>query len=216
MASSNDAFFGKLSGKIGNIVVYQMYGKTVIRSLPTGRSKKASPKLEASRTDFKTVVSLLPALKHLLAFGFGSLAVNRSAYQAALSVNLKSYQQAMDKSIVDWLILSKGEREPAIDPQAVLGEAGTILLSWSASPVKSDNSTDKLVVFLLSGQALSRSAFEITDAQRHQGHASVRIPATCLENTIEVFVSFISSSYLGKQLPAGISSSCHAGTLTIK
>ncbi|MDA3943206.1 MAG: hypothetical protein PF694_06660 [Bacteroidetes bacterium] len=49
MAGSRDAFMGRLSGRIGNLVVYQMVGKTVVRVRPAYQGKKDTGKLKPVR-----------------------------------------------------------------------------------------------------------------------------------------------------------------------
>lgn len=76
------------SGRVGNVVTYQMYGKSYMRSLPGQYRDKKSLKQLAQRQKMQLVNDFLGPLKNVLRITFKSQAVGRSAYSAAKSYNL--------------------------------------------------------------------------------------------------------------------------------
>ena len=215
MAGSSDAFMGRLSGRIGNLVVYQMYGKTVVRIRPNNRSKKATGLLKASQDDFKEVVAVLSRCKHLLRLGFAAEAVNRSAWNAALSANLKNYREAENKALGNWLQLSKGKGDMADDWQVSQDQEGRLCLSWKQLPRENSWPNDKLIVFILAENPEAQALIEITSAQRRHEQAVLDIELSKMGKTAEIFTAFIAADYNGNLKPEGISNSMWAGQLNL-
>lgn len=213
MANSSDAFMGRLSGRIGNLVVYQMYGKTVVRIRPAERSKKATGKLKASQDDFKEVVAVLSKCRNLLRMGFAAQAVNRSAWNAALSTNLKNYRKAENKDLANWLQLSQGVRDEASDWLLAQTQDGQFHLSWKQLPLQTARLNDKLVVFIVPEKAGLPAIMEITTGRRMHEQAVVEIDSF-MKGNAEVFTAFIDADYNGNLKAEGISNSMWVGRLS--
>lgn len=215
MAGSSDAFMGRLSGRIGNLVVYQMYGKTVVRIRPGYRSKKATGLLKASQDDFKEVVAVLSRCKHLLRLGFAAEAVNRSAWNAALSANLKNYREAENKTVGNWLQLSKGKRDLADNWLVSQDQDGRLIITWKQLPLLNSRLNDKLVVFIQPEDPFKQASIEITSAQRRHEQAVLDIDLSKMGQTFDIFTAFIAPDYNGNLKPEGISNSMWAGQLNL-
>lgn len=214
MAGSDDALMGRLSGRIGNLVFYQLYGKTVVRMRPGYRSKNTSEGLKASQNDFKTVVAALSPLKNLLRFGFAAEAVNRSAWNAAVSVNLSRYRQTEDKAVANWLLLCAGSLPQAAEWQAVRDENGRLQLSWRNGSESQGHGADKLIVLLVpeAGQG-SRPVMEMTTATRFGEQAVLDVEPYGFTTPVAVFTAFIAADYNGDHRPDGLSESVWAGRI---
>lgn len=78
------------TGKIGNVVVYEMYGKTYIRSKPDRIKDRKSPAQLAQRRKMVLMIDFLRPFIKLIRVTYAHEAVGRSAYQAAQSYNLKN------------------------------------------------------------------------------------------------------------------------------
>jgi hypothetical protein len=216
MADSSDPFMGRLSGRIGNLVVYQMYGKTVVRARPGFRTRKTTPKLKASQNDFKDVVKVLSQLKHLLRFGFDAQAINRSAWNAAASANLNRYRQSENKNIREWLQLSAGSLAQAIDWQVMKNENGNIQLNWENDTQSNGYGDDKLIIFCVADLSrYSRSFMEITTANRMDKQASLALQKPYESIAFDIFTAFISADYNSTRKPYGISDSAWAGRIEV-
>ncbi|TRX72012.1 DUF6266 family protein [Carboxylicivirga sp. M1479] len=76
------------SGRIGNVVNYQMYGNSYARSLPGSYRDKKSEKQLAQRQKMELVNGFLGPYKDVVRITFQKEAVGRSAYMAAKSYNM--------------------------------------------------------------------------------------------------------------------------------
>ena len=76
------------SGRVGNIITYQMYGKSYMRSCPEKYNDRKSDKQLAQRQKMQLINGFISPFKDLFRLTFAHKAVGRSAYQAAKSYNL--------------------------------------------------------------------------------------------------------------------------------
>jgi len=91
MAISKNGINGSLSGKVGNVVFCKKYGINYARSLPRKNRKKiVSESLASNRSRFKFMQQHVTKLLPVARIGFDYSSVNRSAYNSAMSYNLKS------------------------------------------------------------------------------------------------------------------------------
>lgn len=66
MATLKNGIIGGFSGRLGNVVVYEMFGKTVVRSLPQKNQKKATGKRKQYQDDFRYVMKWMQYLKPMI------------------------------------------------------------------------------------------------------------------------------------------------------
>lgn len=89
MAQVKDGINGPVKGRVGNVVFYTMYGKTIARSLPQiNRRKKPTLKQQAQRQKMKLVQELLQPLRHFIKITFAPAAQDNAPYHVAKSYNL--------------------------------------------------------------------------------------------------------------------------------
>lgn len=127
MAKSPMNLIRLLSGKMGNLVVYERDGKTVVRSKPVKTKKKPSTKQIYTRKAFKMANAFLTPIRSEIEFGFSAASNDKSkCFGDALSVVLKQ------------AILSVNG-EPILHPELVkisngnvLGPAGAVA-QWESS-----------------------------------------------------------------------------------
>jgi hypothetical protein len=91
MATLKHPLLSQLSGKLGNLVIYQTNGKTVIREKPKWKTAyKATPHQKMHQEKFKEVYRVLMPLKILLNFGFSEfIAGNKKGIHQAMSHAIK-------------------------------------------------------------------------------------------------------------------------------
>jgi len=115
MAIIEKSIFGKISGKLGNMLVYERKGKTVIKSFPAKSSRPPSAKQLYHREAFKVGQKFLTPLRAELEFGFAkSNPVQSQGISRALSVLLKT------------AILNEGDK-PVLYPEKVKISEGDLL-----------------------------------------------------------------------------------------
>lgn len=90
MAISPDNFMGKVSGKLGKLIIYRRNGKTCFRSKPEKISIPPSPKQIYQRKAFSQISSFLAPIRQELEFGFSGIpGENSKRFGKALSLAVK-------------------------------------------------------------------------------------------------------------------------------
>lgn len=137
------------TGSIGNVVVYEMYGKTYVRSKPEKvKNRKRSPAQKRQQQKMNVVVDFQRPFTKLFRVTFAHEAVGRSAYQAAQSFNLKN---AVTGNYPDQTIdpakafLSAGSIQLPEEMQVTPKEGG-LLFEWKNGHFTNVSPFDTLVV----------------------------------------------------------------------
>lgn len=92
MAILKNGINGSFSGKVGNVVGYELHGQMVIRSLPKGSIKKPTHGMIQNRNRFKVVSQFLAPIKGIVQFGYKNLSPPGSkvgSFQMAQGYHLK-------------------------------------------------------------------------------------------------------------------------------
>ncbi len=90
MGRARNGANGSVSGKVGSVVYYSMYGKDYVRSLPDVRKDKPSPAKLRQRQRLSLVTAFLQPFKDLVRITFAHNTVGRSPYHTAQSLNMKN------------------------------------------------------------------------------------------------------------------------------
>ncbi|MEE4177571.1 MAG: DUF6266 family protein [Bacteroides sp.] len=190
MAFTQEGLLGKFSGKLGNLVIYQMNGKIVMRAKPGKRTKPAGGRQKETQTNFARVMGILQPLKSFVKMGFNDLAGGTYVFHKAISENLKRYYDAPDPNDLRWLLLSKGERAGALDLVLEMGE-GQATVRWGAHEAGKPFDEDDRVMLL----AINTTSLEFTEnpsaGKRSQGQASIALPPVKPGEQVLVFISFM-------------------------
>jgi len=190
MAFSQEGLLGDFSGRIGNLVVYKLKGKTVIRSMPAVTRGPARGRLKQTQDGFSRVMTVLRGLKAFVKVGFHDFAGGDYVFQKALSENLKRYHAAGSPEGLDWLLLSAGERAGAQQLSlAVSGSKATI--SWGEPEADKPWGPDDTVMVLALNTSSLQSTHKVNAARRSQGKATLSLPPATDDERIRVFVGFI-------------------------
>ncbi|WP_369075003.1 DUF6266 family protein [Algoriphagus oliviformis] len=90
MAISNDNLIGKVSGKLGKIIIYRRNGKVCLRSKPEKISVPPSDRQIYQRKAFALVSTFLAPIRNELEFGFsGIVGENSKRVGRAISIAVK-------------------------------------------------------------------------------------------------------------------------------
>ncbi len=148
MGKATNGANGSVSGKVGSVVYYKMYGKDYVRSLPDVRKDKPTPAKLRQRQRLSLVTAFLKPFKDLVKITFAHNTVGRSPYHTAQSFNMKNAikgdeypDQEIDFSKV---VLSAGSLELPKEFTAKLTDKG-LLLEWNDYV---NGTSDTLVVIL--------------------------------------------------------------------
>lgn len=147
MAILKNGPLGNLSGKVGNVVIYTMNGKMVMRSLPAKKRAKACGKQKASQELFTQVMKPIRLAKDFVKVGFAGHK-GHSPYHAALSMNIKRMVDAGGFNYGQ-LLFSNGKLAGPLNPVLNLSE-NLLQISWEGSePDKQANPGDQAMILLL-------------------------------------------------------------------
>lgn len=164
----NKNLLGSASGRIGNVITYEMYGKCYMRSLPGQYHDRKSVRQLAQRQRMQLVNALLCPYKEVLRITFQHQANGRSAFQAANSYNLlHAIEGAYPKQYVNYskALVSMG-KVPLPSYAEIRQEPGGILITWhnelQASP------SDTLMV-IANRRGEFNTAYKHTAVARKEG-----------------------------------------------
>ena len=173
MAQIKEGLTGSGKRMIGNLIMYEMFGKTYLRSRPSSYKDRKSPKQLIQRQKMMLTHNLVRHLSPLLRITMKDISIGRSPYHTALSLNMK---EAIDGNYPDQhinphkVILSKGDLTAPTSAKAKRTDEG-ILLEWSTDNHSEgyNSSSDKLIWCIKDLENTNFSDFEITAVNRGDG-----------------------------------------------
>lgn len=189
MAYTKEGFLGNFSGKLSNTVAYELYGKTVIRSRPSGKRRPAQGALKQAQSDFSRVMKIMQAARSVVRVGFREVAEGRSAFNAAMSVNLLNYRNATNPEDLRWLVVSQGDRAGAQDvAMKIVGNKVTI--TWGeAEAGKPYDRNDQVMLMAINNTTLVETDI-VQAARRSDQTAELPLPPVKAGENILVFIAF--------------------------
>ncbi len=137
MAFLNHPFLGRISGKLGNLVLYQLNGHTIVRERPQRKKDYQPTALQALyQQKFKKANDILRPLSKQLDIGYGELTTaTRKGFHLALSQTLKSAMIQTDegpKVNIEAILISTGFIAPVQSLQAERLEGQKLRLHWTS------------------------------------------------------------------------------------
>lgn len=202
MATSANGLPGSYQGKIARVVMYELLGQMVVRSLPSTKPARASGAKKQSQEDFRRVQSVLKASLPFIRRGWHDMARGRIAFHEAMSANLIGYRSSEQKDSLEWFMPSMGTRATAADIRWRPEQNGA-LVQWGNAPQGAIHEPSDLVMIL----AINRTTLECTFSQetrRRSLQAQISLPTIKENQQTDVFVAFIDSNSLKKD-PANVS-----------
>jgi len=139
MAISKNGINGTLKGRVGNAVFCNWKGITYVRSLPQPKRKRnRSESTLANQSKFKFIQQHVLNVLALARIGFSYISKNRTAYNSAMSYNLKSAVLSLPERLaVNWetFAFSRDMLNPIYDVRVLpnMG-SGSILVKWKVDP----------------------------------------------------------------------------------
>jgi len=207
MAFSQEGLLGEFRGRLGNLVIYKMNGKIVMRTRPSTQRGPARGRQKETQDSFARVMTILQPLKSWLKMGFNDLAGGKYVFHKALSENLKRFNAAEEPDKLRWLVLSMGGRAGAQNLALQMID-GLALVTWG-DPEPRKPFGDKDRVWLLALNTSTRERIENKRAgQRSDGEAKVKLPQVNEGEELLVFISFFDlEGAIAKNDPVNISNS---------
>jgi len=217
MARSNASIFGDFSGRIGNLVVYKLNGKTVIRIRPNTTKRKPSELQKQNRDDFAHVMGYIRGLRQIVDSGYYDISEGHYAFHTALSANLKAYKADERPVGAQWLKLSEGTRAGAEDLQLEALENNRYRITWGkAIGGYRESRNDRVIVVALNNSDSRHLYSESQTALRGQGATTVDVQVVSPGDEIYFFIFFQDvDGSLRKKNPENVSCSQFIGTAII-
>jgi hypothetical protein len=139
-----------VSGKIGNVVFYQMNGKSYVRSAPTRKRESWTEEQQLYRQRISKVGGLWRSLKSDQFSKIWNLAAEMmNGYAWFVKANMPAL--AMDGTLIDARLLKVSDGKLPVpqnlQAERMAGDANTIVVSWQNDPhVRATRLKDELMV----------------------------------------------------------------------
>ena len=197
MATLKNALLSGITGQIGNMVIYKVNGKTIIRRKPERKQPYKASKLQRfNQRAFKEVQQFLLPLKDLLDLGFGEYTVGmKKGIHLAMSLAMKHAITGEDDKVIlskTEVKVSNGDLPLPPDIRVVRESEDLLRIDWdSAGSMGKARVTDQTWVVLY--HLGEKRVLEIKGGS-HREADSQMIPVTGIfkDSGILVFLSFYS------------------------
>jgi hypothetical protein len=208
MAHSKTGLLGAFSGKVSELVLYELYGKMIVRRKPTVKMPKATGAKKQSQEAFKETMRLMQAAGSFIRLGFSDVAAGRSAFHTAMSVNLQRRREAADPADHRWLQLSQGGRAGCTGLQLQQQDEKTVTLTWTGQAEGLPGQPYDKVLLMALNTTTFQDSWHMDKAIRSDGQATIPIPPVAPGQQLLVFIAFASIEGMAqKKDPRNISDS---------
>lgn len=211
---------GPFTGKVGNLVGCRWKDTYYVRRRP---EKVRHPNTEAQLTQrmrFIKVQNFLSPLKEFLRIGFGSYTADKSAYNAAMSYNIKNALSGNYPNIVvnpTKALISRGSLPGPLETTVRVVSKHSVKFFWNSVekaplPAKPNDKALLVVRSLTSKEA----DYKLDAARRSEGSATLTLPDDFLGKEVACYLIFVrQEALLGNYSEEAISNSIFCGTLHI-
>ncbi|HEY0669621.1 MAG TPA: DUF6266 family protein [Sphingobacteriaceae bacterium] len=202
MGRYGKGILGSFVGKVGTVIGSSWRGISYMRSLPvfkTGRTP--TDKQLEQQMRFGLMTRFLAPAKPLLEVGFKNYAQQQTAYNGALSYNIKNAITGVYPALeVDYpmIMISRGDLPGAEVPSADSTVAATVTFNWTDNTGRGKaKDTDQLMI-LAHCPALQESVAGIELAARSAATADVVLPGHFSGQVVHLWIAWQSAN--GKEL----------------
>lgn len=219
MAQIKKGILTGASGRIGNLVVCERYGKSYIRTLPSHMNHPNSDKQLAQRMRFAVVQQFLKPVLKFIKITFVAYADGRSGYSSAMSYNLNHALKGTYPNItLDYALarVSYGKLPTAQQASIHQTAPNTLTITWQGQTQgKGAKDTDFAAVLLFSPDS-KFSWWTFHAGSRSAGQAVVVLPETHGNKPLLGYLCFMNSDYnAGKTDLKNISESVWCGEVEV-
>ena len=183
-----------LSGSIGNKVWVNRNGINYSRSKPVSVANPKSLAQLEHRARFTAMIKFLQPLKNFLRVGFESRTGNMSAFNAAMSCNLKmAVAGTYPEYRIDYskVMVSRGKLPGALHPSVRLTPAGEIEFAWenNSKAIDVGRSDDKAMLVVYNPE--KQEAVTIVGGNiRITGSQVIALPSHFAGDEVQCYIGF--------------------------
>lgn len=212
MARSKEGFFGRLSGKIGPVVMATWKGIPYIRSRPT-RNTSNSPPQQRQRAMFGLAMDFIKKIRPVINAGFKWNTKEMTEMNSATSYIMKRAIKVTGKQPGDLeldypsLLISRGELSPPQQADAQIAQDGALHVSWHYDAKQMRGRGDDRGLVLAWCHDLQEGEWAVEDGPLRRDQAfTLELSDTLAGRAVEVYLGFASpdgtdasdSVYLGR------------------
>lgn len=219
MGKIKQGLLGPVSGKVGNVIGSSWRGIHYLRIVPANvNDPQTVPQLN-QRSKFMVVLRFIQPLLTFLRVGFRSFGIRMSAYNAAMSYNLRNAVEGIFPDFhIDYTkaLVSRGNLRDVEGAVASSIDPGSVVVNWSDNSGLGNASADDEAIIVVFNQDLMDMQYTLQAAQRSDTTAEIILPDTYSGSTVHVYLVFsVHSEYASNGSRDTISDSCYAGSVLV-
>ena len=219
MSKTTKGMYGNSHGKLGNLIISSWKGIEYVRVKPDRVRNPKTPGQLAQRRKFMLINSIISPLAPFIRIGFSGYAERMSAYNAALSYNLKNaIMGSPTDPVLDFekLIFSRGIYPGVAHAGCIQTGPYSFKLYWSPAPMPAGARYNDRITVILYNETQGKPFYFPDLATRAEGLAMTDLPQADKGDIIHCYLSVINNAKaLSGFAKKGISESCYAGKLTV-
>jgi len=215
MSKLPNGLFGTVSGKLNNVIVSSWKGIPYVKSRPAQIRDPKTPQQASQRSRFSRIMSIMVPLSPVVRIGFKGYAEKMSAFNAAVSYNLKnafSTDSGNPEIIFANLLFSHGTYPGIEEGSCEVVAEGKIRLQWKDIPLTGINYSNDRIMVVLINETGGTSSYYLDACSRVHGSIVLDLPTHQEGDTVHSYITMINPSKAlsgnGKQ---GISDSTYLG-----
>lgn len=180
MAVISKGILGGIAGKVGNVVGGNWKGIDYLRSKPASVANPKTLKQLTQRSKFVTIMNFLKPLTSLLAIGFRSSADGMTAFNVAMSYNVKNAITGTYPTFaVNYpaTLISKGNLTGASTPTVASTVARNVVFTWQNNAGTGNALATDTAILVLFFPTLNEAVYQVTTIARSAATATLTCPA---------------------------------------
>jgi len=218
MATLKNGILGGVSGKIGNVVGSSWNGIDYLKTLPSHYTDAKTDVQVSNRSRFLSVIRFLQPITEFIRVGYKSLALKKTAFNAATSYH---YHNAISGEypdiVIDFtkVIVSRGNLTGAYNAAAISTTAATMQISWADNSTDGSAKADDVAMVVVYHPVLKEAYFTLNAGSRSDLSADLQLPQSFSGGEVHVYLSFMALDALSSQATKSVSTSVYVGSVTV-
>lgn len=193
MATFLNGILGGFSGKVGTVIGSNWNGIDYMRSRAANITQPNTQAQLEQRAKFGMVGKFLRPLIPFLRVSYKSLAVKKSAFNAAMAYTLDSAVKGLYPSYeIDYnkVLISQGNLVGALNPATASTTAGKIDFTWDDNSTDLGADTTDKVVIVAYAPLLQKFSTLLGTATREQGSVTMTLPSIFSGQQVHTYIGF--------------------------
>ena len=215
----NNNIQGPLLGKVGNLVGCRWKDTYYVRTRPAKVNHPNTEAQMAQRMRFVKTQNFVKPLKEFLRIGFGAFTADKSAYNAAMSYNIKNALSGIYPNIEvnpTMFLVSRGRLPGATRAIVKLVSNDSVKFFWNTAEITLPAKPNDKVLMVVRSLDSRDADYKLDAARRSDGEAILTLSSGFMGKQIACYLVFVRQKVLlGNYSEDAISDSVFCGTLNI-